>query len=71
MRQVRQWITQIDNAMLTTQIGLRFIYGYIVAKRKGLVEQFVQQQTEEFNTSEEQIKQLIDEVEILLERLRK
>jgi hypothetical protein len=57
--------------MLTTQIGLRFIYGYIVARRKGLVEQFVQQQAKEFNTTKEQIKQLIDEVEKLFERLRK
>jgi ribosomal protein S15P/S13E len=56
--------------LLTTQIGLRFIYGYIVARRKGLVEQFVKQQAKEFNT-EEQIKQLIDEVEKLLKRLRK
>jgi hypothetical protein len=68
IKRVKQWIARIDNA-LNTQIELRFIYGYIVAKRKGLVEQFVQQQAEEFNTSEEQIRQIIDEVEKLLKRL--
>jgi hypothetical protein len=50
---------------------LRFIYGYVVAKRKGLIEQFIWQQAKEFNTTEERIKQLIDEVEKLLKRLRK
>jgi DNA anti-recombination protein RmuC len=52
--------------LLSTRIGLRFIYGYIVAKRKGLVEQFVQQQAEEFSTTRDQIRQLVDEIEKLL-----
>jgi uncharacterized protein YicC (UPF0701 family) len=67
---IEQWIKQIDDALLTTQVGFRFIYGYIVAKRKGLVKQFIQQSTKEFDATEEQIKQLIDEVEELLEKLR-
>jgi prefoldin subunit 5 len=50
---------------------LKFIYGYIVARRKGLVNQFIKQQAEEFNTSEEQIRQTIGEVEKLLEKLRR
>jgi hypothetical protein len=59
---IREWIKQIDDALITTQISLRFIYGYIIAKRKGLIEQFVKQQAEEFNTTEEQITQITDEV---------
>jgi hypothetical protein len=69
-KQIEEWIKRIDDVLQTTQVGFRFIYGYIVAMRKGLVKQFIQQSTKEFDATEEQVKQLIDEVEKLLEKLR-
>jgi uncharacterized FlaG/YvyC family protein len=71
MRQVKRWIAQIDDVLLSTQTGLEFIYDYIIARRKGLISQFIQQKAEEFNTTKEQIKQLVDDVERLLEKLKR
>jgi hypothetical protein len=53
------------------RIGLEFVYGYLVAKRKGIVDRFIRQVCEEYHTTESQVRQWIEELGELIVKLRR